>query len=185
MDNQYESDDDMKIHAGNGVVVHYMCSRLLLKITANKAKYSYSRKPENPFNILSKSNVIEQGIFGDSEIIDNSLLNERVYARQPNTNKIFEGESIYVCLREKKPMTELLDPFSIHNRYWKGKLSTTFMWDIEDRSFFTRLVILLNTRGYIDIEVTTDINDEEFSKYCVDEAPELPSVIKVRSVLLS
>jgi hypothetical protein len=185
MKDLFESDDDMTINAGNGVVVHYMCSRLLLRITASKAKYSYSRKPENPFNILSKSNVIEQGIFGNSEVVDNSSLNERVYARQPNTNKIFEGESIYVCLREKKPTIEMLDPFSIHNRYWKGKLSTTFMWDIEDRSFFTRLVLLLNTRGFIDIEVTTDINDEEFSKYCMDGASELPNVIKVKSVLLS
>lgn len=59
------------------------------------------------------------------------------------------------------------------------------MWDIEDRSFFTRLVLLLNTKGAIDIEVTTVINDEEFSKYCMDGTSELPSVIRLRSVMIS
>lgn len=185
MQDLFESDDDMKINAGNGVVVHYMCSRLILRITANRAKYSYSRRPENPFNILSKSNVIEQGIFGNSEIVDNSSLSERVYARQSNTNKIFEGKSIFVCLREKKRTDTFLEPFSIHNRYLKGKLSTTFMWDIDDRSFFTRLVLLLNTKGSIDIEVTTRLNDVEFSKYCLEEETQLPDVIGVRSVLIS
>lgn len=183
MKEPFESDDDIQVHVGNSVVLHMMAVRLKFKITKDRVSFHFSQKRVDPFDALNKELKTEQVITGYSEPVDNSSLPEIVYGRQPFSNKIFEGTSLYVHIVEEPPKS-LLSPFYLHTRYHKDELTVSLDWKVSDRSFFTRLVNQISAKSFLTIEVTTDIADKDFEKYLSDKNLKLPSVIGITSLIL-
>ncbi len=179
----FDSDDDIQVKVDNNVVLHMTAVRLKFKITKENVGFQFSQKRVNPFDVLNKELKTEQVISGYSEPVDNATLPTVVYKRQPFANKLFEGTSLYIHFVEGQA-SQTLYPFYVHNYYVKDKLSTTIDWKISDRSFFTRLVNLLAVKPFLTLEVTTDLEDKEFKKYCEDSSLKLPNVIGVTSLIL-
>jgi hypothetical protein len=185
MKNSYESDDDLKVHFGNSVVVHYMCARLCIKIKSSNVNFSFRQKPIDPFSIYShKDMLIEQMLSGVSEPVDNSLLPIRVFNRQPLFNQLFTGKEILVNIVEKAPKEDM-SPFWIHIDYYRNKPSITLNWHVSDRSFFTRLISQLSTREFLKIQITTDKNDSDFEPYTLDPSLELQKFIRIKDLFLT
>ena len=184
MENSFDSDDDIQVHVGNSVVLHMTAVRLKFRITKENVAFRFSQKRSNPFDSGNKEFKTEQVISGDSEPVDNSSLPAVVYQRQPFANSMFEGIKVFVHFRERVPHP-LVSAFHFHPDYYKGKLAMTLAWNISDRSLFTRLVNLLSVKESLTLEVTTDMEDKEFEKYCLDSSLELPKVISITSFHLT
>ena len=185
MKNSYESDDDLKVHFGNSVVVHYMCARLCINLKSSNVKFSFRQKPNDPFSVYSHRDMLtEQMLSGVSEPIDNSLLPIRVFNRQPLFNQLFTSKEIHVNIVEKAPNEEL-SPFWIYIDYYRKKPSITLHWHVSDRSLFTRLISQLATREFLKIQITTDKNDSDFEPYTLDHSLELPKFIRIKDLSLT
>jgi len=183
MKDLFDSDDDIQVNVGNNVILHMTAVRLKFKITKENVGFHFSQKRIDPFDVLNKELKTEQVISGYSEPVDNSTLPAVVYKRQPFSNKIFEGRSLYLQIVEGAP-NPVLYPFYIHTRYYKDELTVTLDWKISDRSFFTRLINQLSSKPFLTMEVTTDIADKDFEKYLSDTSLKLPDVIGVTSLVL-
>jgi len=184
MENNFDSEDDIQVHVGNSVVLHMTAVRLKFRITKENVAFRFSQKRINPFDLSNKEFKTEQVISGYSEPVDNSSLPAVVYQRQPFANTMFQGSNVFVHFAEKVP-NPLVSPFYFHPDYYKNKLSMTLKWNISDRSFFTRLVNLLSLQSYLTLEVTTDMEDKEFEKFCLDPSLQLPNLIGITSLLLT
>lgn len=183
MKDLFDSDDDIQVNVGNNVVLHMTAVRLKFKLTKENVGFHFSQKRVDPFDVLNKELKTEQVVSGYSEPVDNSTLPAVVYKRQPFSNKLFEGVSLYVHIVEEQP-NPVLYPFYIHTRYFKDELTVTLDWKISDRSLFTRLVNQLSVKPFLTMEVTTDIADKDFEKYLIDTSLKLPNVIGVTSLIL-
>ena len=179
----FDSDDDIKVDVGNNVTLHMTAVRLKFKFSKDNVGFRFSQNRIDPFDVLNHKLQTEQVISGWSDPVDNSSLPTAVYKRQPFSNKLFEGISLYIHIAEEKPHPGL-EPFSIHTHYHKDKFTVTLHWKISDRSFFTRLVNQLTVRPFLTMEVTTDLEDGYFEKYLIDERLELPKAIAVMSLKL-
>lgn len=179
----FDSDDDTQVTVDNNVVLHMTAVRFKFKITKENVAFQFTQKRVNPFDVLNNELKTEQVISGYSEPVDNATLPPVVYKRQPFANKLFEGLSLYINFVEGQA-SQTQYPFYIHNHYVKDRLSTTLDWKISDRSFFTRLVNLLAVKPFLTVEVTTDLEDKKFKKYCEDPSLKLPKVIGVTSLIL-
>lgn len=184
MENSFDSDDDIQVHVGNSVVLHMTAVRLKFRITKENVAFRFSQKRSNPFDLSDKEFKTEQVISGNSEPVDNSSLPVVVFQRQPFANAIFEGSKVFVHFVEEVP-DPLLSPFYFLPSYFKSKLTMTLQWNISDRSLFTRLVNLLSVQGSLTLEVTTNMEDKEFEKFCLDSSLELPKLIGITSLLLT
>jgi len=183
MENNFDSDDDIQVDVGNSVVLHMTAVRLKFKIAKENVAFRFSQKRSDPFDLSNKEFKTEQVISGNSEPVDNSSLPAVVFKRQPFANTMFEGSNVFVHFVEEVP-NPLVSPFYLLPSYFKSKLTMTLRWQISDQAFFTRLVNLLLVQGFLTLEVTTDMEDKEFEKFCPDSSLELPKLIGITSLLL-
>lgn len=182
MDDLFGS-DDIEEYITCQPVPSIFAVKLRLTITKENVGFLYRQRKIYPNDSLNKEYKTEQVISGFSEPVDNSNLSPSVYRRQPNANKVFEGQHIYVHIFEEAPHPHL-PPFLLHTRYFKEKLTITFDWRVSDRSLFTRLVSQLSFKPYLTIELTTSLEDDVFAKHCEDPSLELPKLMGVTSLWL-
>ena len=182
MDDLFGS-DDIEEYITCQPVPSISAVKLRLTITKENVGFLYRQRKIYPSDSLNKEYKTEQIISGFSEPVDNSNLPASVYRRQPNANKIFEGQNIYVHIIEEPPHP-YLPPFLLHTRYFKEELTITLHWKVSDRSLFTRLVSQLTLKPSLTIELTTSLEDDVFAKHCEDPSLELPKLMGVTSLWL-
>jgi hypothetical protein len=142
-------------------------SKIGLIVDCSKLRFDCDSKPTDTNHYYFSDRKIEQVISGYSNPIDNEkTLNNSIYLRQPYTNSIFKDKKIYIYIREEKRPENYSDKtkrhfLSSHSSNQFGQ-STTFHWDIEDRSLFSRLCFLQSTSSQLFLILRLSKDDYYF-----------------------
>jgi hypothetical protein len=160
--------------------------RLAFRIKPDDVYFLCKSEPADLNHRLLSESKFEQVIQGYSKFIcSKEILGERISARQPFANTIFNEKRFFIHIKEEPKDERLpkLRPHTLSVYYdYKKECHITFHWKISDRSFFTRLLNSINANKTLTVILFLHKMDDFFQKYAEDSSVKLPEIFIVEGL---